>query len=304
MTLQAGEQVPGVTIAPVGGFGNQVFIYAAGFAVAHQLGCPLYIDASWFKTQSLRRYELDTFASEGSLLPEVTRSTLFTGSRPRKYMQNLLVNYNVPLFKSFKEKRQFIFDSNIFLTHPGVKLEGYFQSYKYFQDVGDIIGAQVRKINAPSPWFVEMQSALASVGSWISVHVRRGDYLNKGVREIHGVVPRSYYVDALNLMDKAIPGSTPVVFSDDLDFARRMLGNVSPRSIFVENPAASKSVESVVLMSQSNGSILANSSFSWWGAWLGNNDERPVIAPRPWMEDDSFHERDLFPLNWLTLGRE
>ena len=304
MTSVRGNQTLGITVSPVAGFGNQLFIYATGFAAASRQGCPLYIDDSWFATQSLRTYELDTFASIGTKATEKIQRSFASRTRPARLTRRVATRLNMPPFKTISEKKSFNFDPGAHSCPPGVRLSGYFQSYKYFTDVSDQLREQLVSIIEPSPWFIETQSALNSLGPWIAVHLRRGDYLNKGTREVHGIVTGSYYSDTLRIMETLVPKATPVVFSDDPEAARQMLRDESPGAIFLDSAPTGKSIESIVLMSQSAGSIIANSSFSWWGAWLGDKEGRPVIAPRPWMDDQSVHERDLFPPGWLTLGRE
>ena len=304
MTRSAGHQRQGITISPIGGLGNQLFIYAAGYAAASMQGCPLYIDDSWFATQTLRQYELNTFDSIGTMaVAKITRSYT-PRSRPAGFTRRILTRFDVPPFRTISEETSFAFSPEVLSASPGVRLNGYLQSYKYFEDVKDQIREQLYSPVDPSPWFLETQNTLTSMGPWIAVHVRRGDYLNKGTRDVHGIVSGSYYSDALQMMRTLIPDATPVIFSDDPESSRQMLGGEYPNTIFMASPPTSKSIESVILMSLSAGAVIANSSFSWWGAWLGDRANRPVIAPRPWMDDPNVHERDLFPAGWLTLGRK
>ena len=304
MAVFGDNQTPGITISPVGGLGNQLFIYAAGYSASIRQGVPLFIDDSWFANQSERFYELDTFASAGIKVSEKIQKLFAHRSRQARLARLVASRLNVPPFKTIPEKKLFSFNPDALAAPPGVRLTGFLQSYKYFEDVAHQIREQLLSIIDPSPWFLETQSTLASLGPWVSVHVRRGDFLNKGTREVHGIVSGSYYSGALKIMERLIPEVIPVVFSDDPKAASKMLRDEYPRSIFIDSPATSANIESVVLMSQSAGSIIANSSFSWWGAWLGDKPIRPVIAPRPWMDDPGFHELELFPPGWLTLGRD
>jgi hypothetical protein len=208
-----------------------------------------------------------------------------------------------PRFTKISERSPFLFNPEVLLAGSGSRLGGYFQSYKYFDSVASEIREEVTSIIAPSPWFFETKQLLDELGRWVAVHVRRGDYLNPGIRGVHGLLSDSYYTNALKTMEMLIPGAIPVVFSDDTDAARAMLEQNHPNAIFLQSPKVSKSIESLVLMSMSSGCVIANSSYSWWGAWLGDHADRPVIAPRPWMDDLDAHERDLLPISWLTLGR-
>jgi hypothetical protein len=196
-------------------------------------------------------------------------------------------------------------DPQVFASQLGDSLSGYFQSYQYFADVQSDIRDQLRSIVDPSPWFLETERMLQSIGPWISLHVRRGDYLNAGTREVHGILSIGYYAQALRTMRMLVPDQTKVVvFSDEVDSAEKFLKVLGVDMVFIQDPPRSKGIESINLMSLSAGSIIANSSFSWWGAWLGDRENRPVIAPRPWINDPTRHERDLLPPRWLTLGNE
>lgn len=290
----------GITVTPVGGLGNQLFIYALGYALSSRLGCELFIDRSWFATQSLRNYELTTFASVGVELPEKYWQT--GGSRSRKPLAILSQELRRLSGTALREQG-FGFDERILSAGPGVRLTGYFQSHKYFSSVQDSLRKQIRTISRPSVWYSRTKELLDSVGPWVAVHVRRGDYLNRGTRDVHGILERTYYLAALEIVDQIVPGLVPIVFSDEPELASQMLANDVPAAIFIENSAFSKPIETINLMAQSQAVVMANSSFSWWGGWLGDGGNRPVIGPRPWFDTSEHDERHLFPSRWISLGR-
>jgi len=224
----------GITVSPVGGLGNQLFIYSLGYALSSRLGCELFIDRSWFATQSLRNYELSTFASVGIELPEKPWQT--GGSRSRKMFDNVSQELRRLTGTALREEG-FGFDKKILSAGPGVRLEGYFQSHKYFSSVQEPLRQQIRTISRPSAWYSQTEQLLDSVGPWVAVHVRRGDYLNRGTRDVHGIVQRPYYLAALEIVNKMIPGLVPIVFSDEPELAYQMLANDVPAAIFIENSA-------------------------------------------------------------------
>ena len=292
----------GITVTPVGGLGNQLFIYSLGYAVSSRLGCELFIDRSWFATQSLRNYELPTFASIGIELPEKSRQA--GGSRLRKPGVFVSVSQKLRrLSDAVLREQGFGFDERILSASPGARLEGYFQSHKYFSSVQESLRQQIRTISRPSVWYSQTKERLESVGPWVSVHVRRGDYLNLGPRDFHGIVEKPYYLAALEIVNQIVPGLVPIVFSDEPALASQMLANDLPTAIFIENSASSKPIETINLMAQSHAVVMANSSFSWWGGWLGDRDTRPVVGPRPWFNGPENDESDLFPSRWISLGR-
>lgn len=292
----------GITVTPVGGLGNQLFIYSLGYAVSSRLGCELFIDRSWFATQSLRNYELPTFASIGIELPEKSRQA--GGSRLRKPGVFVSVSQKLRrLSDAVLREQGFGFDERILSASPGARLEGYFQSHKYFSSVQESLRQQIRTISRPSVWYSQTKERLESVGPWVSVHVRRGDYLNLGPRDFHGIVEKPYYLAALEIVNQIVPGLVPIVFSDEPALASQMLANDLPTAIFIENSASSKPIETINLMAGSQAAVIANSSFSWWGGWLGDSDSRPVIGPRPWVNASKYDDGDLFPSRWISIGR-
>lgn len=292
----------GITILPMGGLGNQLFIYAAGYAAANRQECPLYIDDSWYGTQTLRKYELDTFSSEGLVLTRESHKWFSKQGRHAKVLPWLLKRFGVPPWTTVDEEGLFIFSSDVAAAKPGFRLGGYLQSYRYFQEQEVHIREQLLDVVDPSPWFFQTQNMLTSLQPWIAVHIRRGDYFTAENSQIHGIISEDYYSAALKIVRTLIPGATYVIFSDDLQYSRQLLQNQTENTIFMEYLPEAKAIETLILMSQSSGSIIANSTFSWWGAWLGDRSDRPVIAPRPWMKAAGVCARDLLPRHWLTLG--
>ena len=291
----------GITVMPVGGLGNQLFIYSLGYAVSSRLGCELFIDRSWFGSQSLRNYELLTFASVGIELPEKRRQA--GGLRLRNRVFAPVSQKLRRLSGAVIREEGFGFDERILSASPGVRLEGYFQSHKYFSSVQEALRQQIRTISRPSVWYSQTKERLESIGPWVAVHVRRGDYVNLGTEDFHGIVEKPYYLAALEIVNQIVPGLVPIIFSDEPALASQMLANDFPTAVFIENSASSKPIETINLMAQSHAAVMANSSFSWWGSWLGDNDSRPVIGPRPWTNISEHGERDLFPSRWISLAR-
>jgi len=134
----------------------------------------------------------------------------------------------------------------------------------------------------------------------VSLHIRRGDYLTmqKAIDTI-GVCPLDYYDKAIREITRKIKNPTFFIFSDDINWVKENLKTNSP-TIFVSGGKL-KDYEELILMSKCKHNIIANSSFSWWGAWLNNNPNKIVIAPKKWFKDTSKNTRDLIPESWLKL---
>lgn len=279
----------------MGGLANQLFIYGAGLGVASRLNCPLYLDTSWFETQELRRFELDTFNHQGVLVrrPSESQSRLpISFSRLRKPRENAC---------EFREE-SFRYQSTMNVP-MGSSMFGYFQSWKYLEPVAALIRSEVANLTAPSRWFIEMSAVLTELAPWTALHIRRGDYLNPGTREYHGLAGREYYTRALAVIRSMGEQGPVVVFSDNIAASRQLLGGIEGDFMFVDPPPESRPLESLLLHSSGHSAIIANSSFSWWGAWMSDHPAKVVVAPRPWFDDLGTDERDLLPPHWLTVGR-
>ena len=135
----------------------------------------------------------------------------------------------------------------------------------------------------------------------VSVHIRRGDYVtNRHTNAVHGVCPLSYYKKAMKFIEDRVAQPEYFVFSDDLDWVK---GNLQTHSKvrFVDNNRESNSYNDMHLMSLCKHSIIANSSFSWWGAWLGGNKDKIVVAPSQWFRDRELDSSDHIPSSWYRM---
>lgn len=285
---------PGVTVTLMGGLGNQLFMYGSGLAVARRLDCPLYLDLSWFDRQGLRTFEMSGFVHCGLVLSTGNRAP----GRVRRAGRRI---GKLARARQFHEG-SFCFDPAILQVEPGTSLHGYFQSWKYLEPVVPELRAQVLDLAHPSAWFAETLQRLRELLPWTALHVRRGDYRNPETARMHGLAGADYYARALAVEERLVGARTLVVFSDEPDEARGILRSVARDKVFVETPAGSPPLESLVLMSLADSIVTANSSFSWWGAWLTDRPEKIVVAPRPWFAELAHDERDLLPPHWISVG--
>ena len=287
---------PGVTVELVGGLGNQLFVYATGYELSQKLNCPLYADTTWFRTQSNRKLGLNSFAND----------TIFTSVNPFIRRAEIQVHKAIPLLLS-KGSNVFVeskmdYQPEVSKLPIGSKLRGYFQSWKYFEACGPKIRAQIYDLRNPTEWYQTRCVEFQDQESWIAVHVRRGDYLNAGTRDVHGLTGFAYYRNAIERIDSQFDNQMPLkVFSDDHSAARMLFRGNGRKIEFVQEPLGSKPIESMLLMSLGSGIVAANSSFSWWAAWLGEKNTRPVIVPIPWFRTKQINQLDLFLRNWLPL---
>jgi len=198
-------------------------------------------------------------------------------------------------------ERNSLFDSSVLQTRDGSRLNGYFQSWRYFEPIADELKEQISSPKNPSPWMHETRKRLADLGPWIAVHVRRGTYLQV---PIMGLVGNDYYSRAISYLDNLVGDLPLVLFSDSPELLTDLQSRYSERVTLVSTPNSVRAIDVLQVMSDASHLVIGNSTFSWWAAYLKDRSERIVIAPRPWLDDRSFNERDLIPQGWLTLGRD
>lgn len=175
-----------------------------------------------------------------------------------------------------------------------IYMKGYFQSNKYFRDHEEVIRRMFAPTAETKQYLLNKYGTLLSTSTTVSLHIRRGDYLC--VPDAHPVVPMQYYVDAQSMF----PDATFLVFSNDMPWCRENL----PKGrdyVFVED---NEDYQDLFLMSMCNHNIIANSSFSWWGAWLNASKGKRVVAPSVWFGprlQQTHDTRDLIPEGWTIL---
>jgi hypothetical protein len=288
-----------------GGLGNQLFQYASAKALSLEHTSPLKLDLSFLnKTANIisdnftaRNYELDIFSNLDALF--VTPEEL------RKFQENSLWNrikkkIGMPFFKTFEEP-SFSYSRKIFDKHPPVLLKGYFTSEKYFKKYQQDIRACFKfptLENDPTN-FVLLDKIRGH--SSVSVHVRRGDYLKSKMLEYHGVCDENYYTNAISLIRNKFPGSYLYIFSDDEEWANKNLVEKHPDTFLVSGNKGKASWKDMFLMSSCEHNIIANSTFSWWGAWLNNSPEKTVIAPKDWFKTRELNTSTLLPEEWIKI---
>jgi Glycosyl transferase family 11 len=299
-----------ITVSLIGGLGNQMFQYAAGKALAERHGVPLALDLSGFENYALRSFLLDRLRIPEAIVsserqrPEIN----FARAKWKARIDRLLVKAGLPkLAPSPNEYREphFHYDPAFETAGPQTALFGYFQSERYFSS----IAGSLRDWFSPrEPLGSAAAATLAQIETSrlpISVHVRRGDYLNHGTVEYHGILGEPYYREALARIETMAGQNAELfVFSDDAVAAEQVLSFV-PRSRLIHvrgNPE--RPWEDMALMARCRHHVIANSSFSWWGAWLNRSPDKIVVAPRAWFapaELKKLTTADLYPRGWILV---
>jgi hypothetical protein len=204
-----------------------------------------------------------------------------------------------PRFR-FEPERQLRFDARVLSLPDGVCLFGYWLSEKYFEDVAPLIRAELVVKHAPAGENARLSQRMRETTS-VSLHVRRGDYVqDPAVHRIHGTCSPEYYAAAVAHVAARVADPRFFVFSDDIEWARAHLPLPYPAEYVGHNRGA-RSYEDLRLISHCRHHVIANSGFSWWGAWLGAAPDKIVCAPRRWFADPGYDSADVIPDSWVAL---
>ena len=287
----------------IGGLGNQMFQYAAARALALRQKAEVRLDLSGFENYGLRRYELDPYPIAATI---ATNEEIEAFKQPvaeilRQRARGLLdrVLGSTPRPIHYREPH-FHFDPQLAKQTPPVLLDGFWQSELYFRDIAGILRTEL----APRDPLEAENAALAAEIDQVeavSLHVRRGDYVsNTSTNAYHGVCSLDYYRAAITRMREHLVTPHLFVFSDDHAWARDNLKAGVAITYVTVNPS-DRGFRDMQLMSRCRHHIIANSSFSWWGAWLNPRPNKIVVAPNRWFAASPNDTRDLLPLEWSRL---
>jgi len=294
-----------VIVKLMGGLGNQMFQYAAARRLAHFNNTNLKIDLSWFdnicEVDSSRNYALDEFAiQENFATREEIEALTVQAQGFAERLVTKAMRRKPRAAPSYIREKQFHFDPAILNLFDNVYLDGYWQSEKYFNNIEDVIRKEFA-ITVPQTGENQKMAKLISSHESVSLHVRRGDYVsNLQTSKVHGTCGLDYYARAIAEIYSMVDSPHFFVFSDDPEWSKANL-YLSHPVIFVDHNNALTSYEDLRLMSQCRHHITANSSFSWWGAWLNSNPDKIVIAPERWFNDPNINTNDLIPKTWIRM---
>lgn len=275
-----------------GGLGNQLFLYAL-YEKMLSLGkeAYIYVDKRSYSVQSNPNatYQLPLLGLDPAEFPESERLERYLTSR--KLHDRVMRRFDRRLCYEGEGGK---FDPNI-LKKNNAFLSGYFQTEKYFQDIGDTIRGKIHFTGSDDNTYSEILKGMRKDNS-VSLHVRLTDYLT--FKELFGgICGDDYYRTAIEKIKERVNDPVFYLFSDDLDAAERMLSGYEVVPVRLNR--GSKSYLDMFLMSQCRHHIIANSSFSWWGAWLDPRSDKTVIAPKRWL--NTAETPDICPDNWIRV---
>ena len=263
----------------IGGLGNQLFQYAVARHLAEIHNTTLKIDLTEFELYKLHKYSLQHF----NIIEEFATSD------------------DLKAIKDVKEKH-FHFDEEFKNISNNVLLLGYWQTEKYFSEITDIIRTEFTVKSELQGRDLDVSRLIADSNS-VSLHIRRSDYTPNSYKDqIFDSLSLKYYKRGIADLSQVENDLTFFIFSDDPEWVKDNVKLDFP-VIYVDHNTADTNYEDLRLMSLCRHNIIANSSFSWWGAWLNDNKDKRVYAPTEWFNSNvrNLDSKDIIPKSWIKI---
>lgn len=276
-----------------GGLGNQMFQYALALK-QQQMGKTVKIDVTKYAEHHWHNdFELDeVFGLECPFadLEEIKKLGYRKANRWTEFLRK------TPFVKkTIYNHEAYSFDARV-LDLDGYYIEGYWQSERYFSDIEETIRKTYVFPELKQDWQKELVQSMRETHS-VSVHIRRGDYLN--YPNLNGICTLDYYKNAMNYFrDRYQKNVCFYIFTNDFEWAKSHFKDED--CCFVQGNTGKESYRDMQLMSLCEHNVIANSSFSWWGAWLNANKEKTVIAPEKWVNSEE-DTTAVVPENWMKM---
>lgn len=286
-----------------GGLGNQMFQYACGRRLSIMRKTDLSFDTKFLEDRSprenftFRNLELDTFQKINIKKCNIKTTRRFYNT---DLYSRILRKFSYP--KMYAERgRQF--DPDVLNIGPSAYLDGYWQSEKYFEDIKEVIKNDFHfNIDFENDYIKNIAATIIESNS-IGVHVRRGDYVsNQQAKSIYASLSIDYYKKAIDYCTKKVKEARFFIFSDDPEYVEIIFSGIKNLTIVKHSASVSNSAD-MRLMSLCKHNIIANSSYSWWGAWLNDNTDKIVVAPETWYNtaDNYSVIKDRVPDAWHLI---
>ncbi len=298
-----------------GGLGNQMFQYAAGRSLSLRHKTTLMLDLSYFETQATRDYHLRYLNVIENIVTPAQGSSCTDGPWNRyaghvRRFATCLRGFRASDSEGGVDRPESIqlypephyhWDAHFPHLSDNVCLEGYWQCEKYFLDIRDVLRREF-SVHTPLTGLNRETSEEIQACDSISIHVRRGDYAHDlKTNRMHGLCSIRYYVAAAGLILEQVTDPHFFVFSDDQPWVQENL-HLSTPVTYVSHNTAKEAHEDLRLITMCKHHVIANSSFSWWGAWLGEERDTIVVAPQQWLRSTALNCDDVIPQRWHKLA--
>ncbi len=281
-----------------GGLGNQLFQYATGRHLAHLNEAELLLDISHFQLSNQnavhKKYELDAFNLASTIADEKILNN-FHGTEFSTRERILTRLISLGKYRKYKFD-EYGFDEQLLDLKGNYYLSGYFQSDKYFKNIKEIIQNEFEIKGEFIPNDKALKQEITETNS-VSIHIRRGDYIrNLSSMDAHGLCSKDYYTKSIEFIKRELGNDLHFyLFTDDEEWVRKeMIWDINCTLI-----SGKTTIEDFYLMKLCKHNIIANSTFSWWAAWLNSNPNKKVIIPKHWTTNIVTEQIELVPNKWL-----
>ncbi|NNE32934.1 MAG: alpha-1,2-fucosyltransferase [Winogradskyella sp.] len=286
-----------------GGLGNQMFQYAIARILGEIRDEEVLLDITSFEDNvkkpgyTPRNFELNIFNNSYKIADRKAVNRFKKINVINRLKQKLGFSYPQTYVET-----SFRFNEELFSIENDIYLVGYFQSYKYLKNheafTRQLYSFQTNSLSELNQNLLVKLKTLKTV----SIHIRRGDFVNdKLTQAYHGICNLEYYIEAIEYICSKHKNLTMVFFSDDMQWVRESFNNFDYPKIFVDFNSRKNNWVDMLLMSKCSHNIIANSSFSWWGAWLNTNPKKTVVAPKKWFTNEDIDTSTLLPKEWKKM---
>lgn len=297
-----------VTVCLRGGLGNQMFQYAAGLAVARKNDTSLVLDTAYLNDRFPRRqftfrtYDLDIFklTPRFTVLSKISSAIPVPGIWLGADLATMQIKNALGWQRAVKEKKEFVFDPDVLNSGKNVFLWGFWQTPKYFEGIADEVRAAF-SFKGPIEGIAEQIAEDIQRNNSVSIHVRRTDYTAAKYVKTYGKTDLSYYDKAVSYIAERANNPKFYIFSDDIAWCKDNIRLSFPTVYVGQDSEGPKASYHLQLMALCKHNIIANSTFSWWGAWLNANSEKVVIAPKRWTAGIAEGEGDFVSTEWIRV---
>lgn len=288
-----------IIVALKGGLGNQMFQYALGRRLSIDRGSPLLLDLRAFTRDPLRSFSLSCFCIAARVATDADLANWPPQVGLTRHVRRLADTLTGRSTRVIVE-RKVSFDATVLNADSSAYFDGYWQSDRYFSAIADILRNEFKPRSVLSARFAQLSNELGQVKT-ISVHVRRGDYVTSPHTKVyHGTCEPGWYRRALRFLCERADVQRVFVFTDDPVWARENLRLEVEATVIDPAPPGSE-YEDMLLMALCEHHIIANSSFSWWGAWLNSRPGKIVVAPARWFAGGPKDTQDIVPNDWYRI---
>lgn len=295
-----------IIVKLISGLGNQLFQYAVGRQLSITRNVPLKLDVSFFKSQKLRNYKLDQYNIQAEIATEQEIAHFLNVYDSKSIFARIYRRSERLLPKNrwrlYKQANWWTYEPDVLKVSSNVYLDGYWQHYKYFERFPSLIYNELTVKEPFNNSFSTLAKTINNHRSSVSIHIRHGDYISdSNANNLMGVLPLEYYYRAIQAIREQVNNPVFFIFSDNLGWVRDNLV-ISEQVVYVEAEGGEKDYLELQLMSKCHHNIIANSTFSWWGAFLNQAPDKIVIAPGRWVVPQELNKnvKLLFP-SWISL---